>query len=317
MPSSPTVNPELLSRADQAGLIAKQALLPAPVAPRTTSFWSPRTTHDTATFLSPASYIRSTIQPLTPADSTTPLSGQYCSSSDTITTSPSEDSFHCLSPIMSEHGQKRQDSSSAAPSPTKSPRFEDPDKMRDGDESMNSDPNSSANTGESFNTYSHRKTTSESSQTPSTPGGSQDAGGAQKASRLVDPQLEKDMDKVRQAVQSAGGLIGQHPPDFAKIKARDGEKLEVIQEWYNFEDEEFEDVPVRPLKTRCGKSLRMNSYHHRQIKLFSWTLFWTARNTLLSRINGLSSWYLGAPPLTRTPHGTSLRKIYYETCTVR
>ena len=238
---TPPINPELLHRADSA----KRSLsyTPVPVAKRLLpTFNSSSPILAAKGPLTPCSYIRSTITPLT-------LLSPPPSSDNSTTSSPDN---------MSTPGG-RPEGSATESSPPKASRYEDLDETLIGDASMNSDPGHTegqANQNGTFSGQSRQKTTSESSTTTdtgngppsahSTPGSHAGSEHTARASRLVDPRLEKDMDKVRKAVEVAGGLMGQHPPDFSKLKARDGEKLEVIQEWFNFEDEDFDDIPARP-----------------------------------------------------------------------
>ena len=65
------------------------------------------------------------------------------------------------------------------------------------------------------------------------------------ADTLAQRDLQTDLGKVREAVSLAGGLAS-NKPDFEKQKDREGQHVEIVEEWVDFTDETFEDLPERP-----------------------------------------------------------------------
>ena len=65
------------------------------------------------------------------------------------------------------------------------------------------------------------------------------------AEDLTERDLQNDLSKVREAVSLAGGLAS-NKPDFEKQKEREGQHVEIVEEWVDLTDETFEDLPERP-----------------------------------------------------------------------
>ena len=65
------------------------------------------------------------------------------------------------------------------------------------------------------------------------------------AESLAERDLQKDLSKVREAVSLAGGLAS-NKPDFEKQKDREGQHVEVVEEWVDLTEETFDDLPERP-----------------------------------------------------------------------
>ena len=62
---------------------------------------------------------------------------------------------------------------------------------------------------------------------------------------LAERDLQKDLSKGRDAVSLAGGLAS-NKPDFEKQKDREGQHVEVVEEWVDLTEETFDDLPERP-----------------------------------------------------------------------
>ena len=67
----------------------------------------------------------------------------------------------------------------------------------------------------------------------------------------IPAQVQLDLLAVRQAVESAGGLVSQKAPDFEKMKPRVGQELEVLNEALDIGDEIF--IPDRPAEHTLPK----------------------------------------------------------------
>ena len=67
----------------------------------------------------------------------------------------------------------------------------------------------------------------------------------------IPAQVQLDLLEVRQAVENAGGLVSQKPPDLDKQKARVGQELEVLNEALDIGEEMF--VPERPAEHTLPK----------------------------------------------------------------
>ena len=65
------------------------------------------------------------------------------------------------------------------------------------------------------------------------------------AEDLAERDLQNDLSKVREAVSLAGGL-SSNKPDFEKQKDREGQHVEIVEEWVDLTEETFEDLPERP-----------------------------------------------------------------------
>ena len=65
------------------------------------------------------------------------------------------------------------------------------------------------------------------------------------AESLAQRDLQNDLSKVREAVSMAGGLAS-NKPDFEKQKDREGQHVEVVEEWVDLTEEIFDDLPERP-----------------------------------------------------------------------
>ena len=57
--------------------------------------------------------------------------------------------------------------------------------------------------------------------------------------------LQSDLGKVREAVSMAGGLSSRKP-DFEKQKEREGQHVEIVEQWMDFTNDTFDDLPERP-----------------------------------------------------------------------
>ena len=60
--------------------------------------------------------------------------------------------------------------------------------------------------------------------------------------------MQSDLGKVREAVSLAGGL-NSRKPDFEKQKEREGEHVEIVDQWMDFTNDTFDDLPERPDKS--------------------------------------------------------------------
>ena len=68
------------------------------------------------------------------------------------------------------------------------------------------------------------------------------------AEAIAQRDLQNDMSKVREAVSMAGGLAS-NKPDFEKQKEREGQHVEVVEEWIDLTEETFDDLPERPAES--------------------------------------------------------------------
>ena len=65
------------------------------------------------------------------------------------------------------------------------------------------------------------------------------------AKSKAERDLQSDLGKVREAVSMAGGL-NSRKPDFEKQKEREGQHVEIVEQWMDFTEESFKDLPERP-----------------------------------------------------------------------
>ena len=70
-------------------------------------------------------------------------------------------------------------------------------------------------------------------------------------SATIPAQVQLDLLEVRQAVENAGGLVSQKPPDLEKQKARVGQELEILNEALDIGDEMY--IPERPAEHTLPK----------------------------------------------------------------
>ena len=61
----------------------------------------------------------------------------------------------------------------------------------------------------------------------------------------AEQDLQSDLGRVREAVSMAGGLNSKKP-DFEKQKEREGQHVEIVEQWMDFTDETFDELPERP-----------------------------------------------------------------------
>ena len=61
----------------------------------------------------------------------------------------------------------------------------------------------------------------------------------------VERDLQSDLGKVREAVSLAGGL-NSRKPDFEKQKEREGQHVEIVEQWMDFTNDTFDDLSERP-----------------------------------------------------------------------
>ena len=68
------------------------------------------------------------------------------------------------------------------------------------------------------------------------------------ADALAQRDLQNDLSEVREAVSMAGGLAS-NKPDFKKQKDREGQHVEIVEEWVDFTEETFNELPERPAES--------------------------------------------------------------------
>ena len=134
-----------------------------------------------------------------------------------------------------------------------------------GDASMNSETGEQADTPRGGETpsqehYENRQSTpnteppQSNTQEKESEGGSDSEGDEEEdsdgeegvdAKTKAERDLQSDLGKVREAVSMAGGL-NSRKPDFEKQKEREGQHVEIVEQWMDFTDETFDELPERP-----------------------------------------------------------------------